>query len=80
MPDQLVAEINSKKIWTSRAEHSDLKVLLARARPRDQVQKRTEGLSVFLIELKRFIGSGVRINPIRTKMDHATTEVFFDRK
>ena len=68
--------INGQKIWTSRAEHSDLMLLLARTTPRDQVKKRTEGLSVFLVEMR--IAKGLTINPIRTMMNHATTEVFFD--
>jgi len=70
--------VNGQKIWTSRAEHSDLMLLLARTSPRDKVEKRTDGLSVFLIELKALVGKGVAIKPIRTMMNHATTEVFFD--
>ncbi len=69
--------INGQKIWTSRAEHSDLMLLLARTTPREQVKKRTEGLSVFLVEMKA-AGESLKINPIRTMMNHATTEVFFD--
>jgi acyl-CoA dehydrogenase len=69
--------INGQKIWTSRAEHSDLMLLLARTTPRDQVKKRTEGLSVFLVDMKA-AGESLKINPIRTMMNHATTEVFFD--
>jgi alkylation response protein AidB-like acyl-CoA dehydrogenase len=69
--------INGQKIWTSRAEHSDLMLLLARTTPRDQVKKRTEGLSVFLVDMHA-AGSALNINPIRTMMNHATTEVFFD--
>ena len=70
--------IQGQKIWTSRAEHSDLMLLLARTTPRDNVEKRTDGLSVFLIDLRRLVGQGVTIKPIRTMMNHATTEVFFD--
>jgi acyl-CoA dehydrogenase len=70
--------INGQKIWTSRAEHSDLMLLLARTTPREQVKKRTDGLSVFLVDMKLADGTGVKINPIRTMMNHATTEVFFD--
>ena len=69
--------INGQKIWTSRAEHSDLMLLLARTTPRDQVKKRTEGLSVFLVDMKA-AGESLKITPIRTMMNHATTEVFFD--
>jgi len=69
--------INGQKIWTSRAEYSDLMLLLARTTPREQVKKRTEGLSVFLVDMKA-AGESLKINPIRTMMNHATTEVFFD--
>jgi acyl-CoA dehydrogenase len=68
--------INGQKIWTSRAEHTDLMVLLARTTPRDQATTRTDGLSVFLIDLRAV--SGVTIRPIRAMINHATTEVFFD--
>jgi acyl-CoA dehydrogenase len=70
--------VNGQKIWTSRAEHSDLMLLLARTTPADQVKKRTEGLSVFLVDMHAALGSGLTIRPIRTMMNHATTEVFFD--
>jgi alkylation response protein AidB-like acyl-CoA dehydrogenase len=70
--------VNGQKIWTSRAEHSDLMILLARTTPRDQVQKRTEGLSVFIVDMREARGNGLTIRPIRTMMNHATTEVFFD--
>jgi hypothetical protein len=70
--------INGQKIWTSRAEHSDLMLLLARTTPREQVKKRTEGLSVFLVDMRAVKGRGLSIRPIRTMMNHATTEVFFD--
>ena len=71
--------VNGQKIWTSRAEHSDLMLLLARTTPRDQVEKRTEGLSIFLVDMRaaREAG-GMTIKPIRTMMNHSTTEVFFD--
>jgi alkylation response protein AidB-like acyl-CoA dehydrogenase len=68
--------INGQKIWTSRAEHSDLMLLLARTTPREQVKKRTEGLSVFVVDMPA--AKGLTIHPIRTMMNHATTEVFFD--
>ena len=70
--------INGQKLWTSRAEHSDLMLLLARTTPKEQVKKRTDGLSVFLVDMKLAQGSSITINPIRTMMNHATTEVFFD--
>jgi acyl-CoA dehydrogenase len=70
--------VSGQKIWTSRAEHSDLMLLLARTTPRDQVAKRTDGLSVFLVDLGAAKQGGLSIRPIRTMMNHATTEVFFD--
>jgi acyl-CoA dehydrogenase len=70
--------INGQKIWTSRAEHSELMLLLARTTPLDQVNKRTDGLSVFLVDMREVVGNGLTIRPIRTMMNHATTEVFFD--
>jgi acyl-CoA dehydrogenase len=68
--------VNGQKIWTSRAEHSDLMLLLARTTPREQAKSRTDGLSVFLIDMRAV--EGLTIRPIRTMMNHATTEVFFD--
>jgi acyl-CoA dehydrogenase len=70
--------VNGQKIWTSRAEHSDLMLLLARTTPRGQVKKRTDGLSVFLVDMRDVKGKGLTIRPIRTMMNHATTEVFFE--
>ena len=70
--------INGQKIWTSRAEHSDLMLLLARTTPRDQVAKRTDGLSVFLVDMRLAQGTSMTITPIRTMMNHATTQIFFD--
>jgi acyl-CoA dehydrogenase len=70
--------VNGQKIWISRAEHSDLMLLLARTTPLDQVQKRTEGLSAMLVDLRRAVGHGLTIRPIRTMMNHGTTELFFD--
>ncbi len=70
--------INGQKIWTSRAEHSDLMLLLARTAPKEQVKKRSEGLSVFIIEMREALGKGLAIRPIRTMMNHATTEVFIE--
>jgi alkylation response protein AidB-like acyl-CoA dehydrogenase len=68
--------VNGQKIWTSRAEHSDLMLLLARTTSRDQVKRRTDGLSVFLVDMRE--AKGLTIQPIRTMMNHATTQVFFD--
>ena len=70
--------VNGQKIWTSRAEHSDLMLLLCRTTPRDQVQKKTDGLSVLLVDMREALGDSLTIRPIRTMMNHATTEVFFD--
>jgi alkylation response protein AidB-like acyl-CoA dehydrogenase len=70
--------INGQKIWTSRAEHSDLLLLIARTTPRELAKKRTEGLSVFLVDMRLAEGTGISVNPIRTMMNHATTELFFD--
>ena len=70
--------VNGQKIWTSRAEHSDLMLLLARTTPKDEVAKRTDGLSVFIVDMREALGNGLEIKPIRTMINHATTEVFFD--
>jgi len=70
--------VTGQKIWTSRAEHSDLMLLLARTTPRDQVKKRSEGLSVFILDMVAARQAGMTIRPIRTMMNHSTTEVFFD--
>jgi hypothetical protein len=70
--------VNGQKVWTSRAEHSDLMLLLARTTPRDKVVKRTDGLSVFVVDMREAVGKGLTIRPIRTMINHATTEVFFD--
>jgi acyl-CoA dehydrogenase len=70
--------INGQKIWTSRAEYSDLMLLLARTTAKEQVKKRTDGLSVFLLDMREAKRAGLSIRPIRTMMNHATTEVFFD--
>lgn len=70
--------VNGQKIWTSRAEHSDLMLLLARTTPREEVQKKTDGLSVFLIDMKESLKKGMEIRPIRTMINHSTTEIFFD--
>jgi acyl-CoA dehydrogenase len=74
--DQYV--INGQKIWTSRALYSDLMLLLARTTPLEQVAKRTEGLSVFLVDMREAVGRGMTIRPIKAMINHNTTEVFFD--
>jgi acyl-CoA dehydrogenase len=70
--------INGQKIWTSRAEHSDLMLLLTRTTPREQVKKRSEGLSLFLVDMRLAQGTSMTITPIRTMMNHSTTQIFFD--
>lgn len=70
--------VNGQKLWTSRAEHSDLMLLLCRTTPRDLVHKRTEGLSVLLVDMRAALGKGLTIRPIRTMMNHSTSELFFD--
>jgi len=70
--------INGQKVWTSRALHSDLMLLLARTTPVDQVRKRTDGLSTFIVDLKASKGRGIDIKPIKALINHNTTEVFFD--
>lgn len=70
--------INGQKIWTSRVAHSDLMLLLARTTPLEQVEKRTGGLSIFLIDLRTAVGNGVTIQPIPTMINHHTAQVFFD--
>lgn len=71
--------ISGQKIWTSRAEHSDLMLLLARTTPLVDGMKKTAGLSVILVDMQEAHTGGLSIRPIRTMMNHATTEVFFDR-
>lgn len=70
--------VNGQKVWTSRAEHSDLMLLLARTTPREEIAKKTEGLSVFLIDMREVRGKGLTIRPLPAMINHAATEVFFD--
>ncbi|MDG2203619.1 MAG: acyl-CoA/acyl-ACP dehydrogenase [Alphaproteobacteria bacterium] len=70
--------VNGQKVWTSRALHSDLMLLLARTTPADQVEKRVDGLSVFLVDLRDAVGNGCEIKPLEAMINHNTTEVFFD--
>jgi acyl-CoA dehydrogenase len=70
--------VRGQKVWISRAEHSDLLLLVVRTTPADQVKKRTDGLSVLLVDIREAVGHGLTIRPIRTMMNHATTELFFD--
>ncbi len=70
--------VTGQKVWTSRALHSDLMLLLARTTPLDQVKKRTDGLSVFLVDIRTCLGKGLEIRPIKAMINHNTTEVFMD--
>jgi alkylation response protein AidB-like acyl-CoA dehydrogenase len=70
--------VNGQKIWISRAEHSDLMVLLCRTTPREEVAKTSDGMSVLLVDMRQAVGKGLTIRPIRTMLNHATTELFFD--
>jgi acyl-CoA dehydrogenase len=70
--------VRGQKVFISRAEHSDLLLLVARTTPLEQMRKRSEGLSILLVDLRRAIGRGLTVRPLRTMMNHATTELFFD--
>lgn len=70
--------INGQKVWTSRALHSDLMLVLARTTPADQVAKRIDGISTFLIDIREHLGKGLEIRPIKAMVNHHATEVFFD--
>jgi len=70
--------VNGNKIWISRVEHSDLMLLLARTTPLPDVRKRGDGLSVFIVDLHEAVGHGLTVRPIRTMLNHSTTELFFE--
>ena len=70
--------VNGQKVWISRVQHSDLMILLARTTPLSEVKRKSDGLSVFLVELKDAIGKGLRVNPIANMVNHETNELFFD--
>jgi len=70
--------VNGQKVWISRVEYSDLMLLVVRTMPLEEVKKKTDGLSVLLVDLKSAIGNGMTVVPIRAMINHATTEVFFD--
>ena len=70
--------INGQKVWISRVQHSDLMILLARTTPLAEVKKKSEGLSVFIVDLRDAIGSGMEVKPIRNMVNHETNELFFD--
>jgi acyl-CoA dehydrogenase len=70
--------VNGQKVWISRVQHSDLMILLARTTPLNEVKKKSEGLSIFLVDLKQAIGSGMTVRPILNMVNHETNELFFD--
>jgi acyl-CoA dehydrogenase len=73
-----VYRVNGQKVWISRIEHSDLMVLLARTTPRDQVAKKTQGLSAFIVDVRESVGRGLTIRPIESMINHHSCELFFD--
>ncbi|MBY5377274.1 acyl-CoA dehydrogenase family protein [Rhizobium leguminosarum] len=70
--------INGQKVWISRIQHSDLMILLARTTPLDQVKKKSEGMSIFLVDIKEATGKGMTVQPIANMVNHETNELFFD--
>jgi len=70
--------VNGQKVWISRIQHSDLMILLARTTPLSEVTKKSEGMSIFMVDLKHALGNGMSIKPIRNMVNHETNEVFFD--
>ena len=70
--------INGQKVWISRIQHSDLMILLARTTPVDQVKRKSDGMSIFLVDLHQAIGNGLTVQPIRNMVNHETNELFFD--
>jgi alkylation response protein AidB-like acyl-CoA dehydrogenase len=73
-----IYRVTGQKVWTSRAEHSDVMILLARTTPRDQVERKSDGLSVFIVDMADALANGMTIRPIPTMMNHSTTEVWFE--
>ena len=70
--------VNGQKVWISRVQHSDMMILLARTTPLDQVEKKSRGMSIFLVDLHAAIGNGLSVNPIGNMVNHETNELFFD--
>jgi acyl-CoA dehydrogenase len=70
--------VNGQKVWTSRLQHSDLMILLARTTPLSQVKKKSDGMSIFIVDLHQAIGNGLRVQPIRNMVNHETNELFID--
>ena len=71
-------QVNGQKVWISRVQHSDYMILLARTTPRDQCARKSEGMSIFLVDLRESIGKGLAVRPIRNMVNHETNELFFD--
>jgi acyl-CoA dehydrogenase len=71
-------EVNGQKVWISRIQHSDFMILLARTTPLSEVSKKSEGMSIFIVDLKQALGQGMTVKPIRNMVNHETNEVFFD--
>ncbi len=70
--------INGQKVWISRVQHSDLMIVLARTTPLDQVRKKSEGMSIFIVDLRDAVGKGLTVKPIPNMVNHETNEIFFD--
>ncbi|MGY0835804.1 acyl-CoA dehydrogenase family protein, partial [Azospirillum argentinense] len=70
--------LSGQKVWISRVQHSDLMILLARTTPLDQVRKKSEGMSIFIVDIKEAMQKGMTVRPIRNMVNHETNELFFD--
>ena len=70
--------VNGQKVWTSRVQHSELMILLARTTPLEEVKKKSEGMSIFIVDLRQAVGNGVTVRPIRNMVNHETNELFID--
>jgi acyl-CoA dehydrogenase len=70
--------VNGQKVWISRIQHSDLMILLARTTPLPEVKKKSEGMSIFLVDLREAVGKGMAVRPIPNMVNHETNELFFD--
>jgi acyl-CoA dehydrogenase len=70
--------VNGQKVWTSRVQHSELMILLARTTPLAEVKKKSEGMSIFIVDLREAIGTGITVRPIRNMVNHETNELFID--
>src|SRR5690606_27631981 len=70
--------VNGQKVWISRVKHSDLMILLARTTPLDDVKRKSDGMSIFLVDLHEAVGKGLAVRPIPNMVNHETNELFFD--